>query len=377
MDAQGGRAVSALWLSPTQPSSQPYEEGEPPAEPQPELPATEKAAIALGCWMLVFEALGVVKEAETMPANHFLHSVRVSSQIEGWAKMVAQVRDALARSNVNRQTLLHAQYDTREGRRHLLQQAVMRTAKHAHLNPGDWEPFSKALMDWLGPDRVVLEKRLLPSSSILLPEVSSPNMLSPSMAFTPAARSTQPPLTPRNLTADETLRMDTSALQAEVLSLREYKLKREAADKAEDSVIVMHGLRNKLTAMQKQQALLPAERRQQLDQAEDRWRREHAAATVAAREALIASHAVGRNRQTDEQNELFRHMDEYVDKIAAHLPDGQLEVEVKSHNALVATLHERREAMKAEHTAARENLAKVQHEEVTQMQRDNEAVILC
>lgn len=376
-ELQGGSGAAAaqLSLSPKQPATgdrRLLEEGEPPSQD-----GGTRPAVALGCWMMVFEALGVVGEAKTMPADHFLHSARVSSSLEGWSEMVAQVRDALARSNVDRQTLLHAQYDTREGRRHLLQQAVLRTAKHANLNPGDWEPFSKALQDWLGPTRDTLEEKLLPLTDILLPKVPSATTFTPRVAYTPSARSPvsqHPALTPRNLTAEETLRMETSSLQAEVLSLREYKLKREAADKAEDSAIILFSLRKKLDLLREEQTVVPAQRRQQLAKDEDTWRHMLSSTSAADRQALLASHEEGHNRQIAEQAELLQHMNAYVDKIVADVPDGKLQVEVEQHEALVAQLYKRREDMKAEHAAARETLANDQSEEVAQMQRDNEAV---
>ena len=363
---------TSLSLSPTRagaPAGQ--EEGEPPSPN-----AGARPAIALGCWMLVFDALGVVGESKTMPTDHFLHSARVLSQIEGWSEMVAQVRGALARSNVDRQTLLHAQYDTREGRRHLLQQAVLRTAKHANLNPGDWEPFAKALQDWLGPLRVALEEKLLPLSDILLPKMPSASAFTPRVVFTPGGRSAiqQPALTPRNLTPEDAARMEKSALQAEVLSLREYKLKREAADKAEDSTIVLYGLRKKLDLLRQEQTVLPKQRREQLNRDEDQWRQTHSAAAAADREALLASHEAAQTRQIAEHAELLRHMNAYVDKIVADVPDGKLQVEVEQHEGLVATLYKRREEMKALHASATETLADAQREEVAQMQRDKEAV---
>jgi hypothetical protein len=362
----------ALSLSPKRPAGDRLEEGEPPSQD-----GGARPAVALGCWMMVFDALGVVREAKTMPADHFLHSARVSSTIEGWEEMVAQVRDALARSNVDRQTLLHAQYDTREGRRHLLQQAVLRTAKHANLSPGDWEPFSKALQDWLGPTRDALEEKLLPSLDILLPKVPSATTFTPRVAYTPSGRSPvsqHPALTPRNLTAEETLRMETSSLQAEVLSLREYKFKREAADKAEDSAIILFALRKKLDSLRQEQSVLPAKRRQQLGKDEDTWRHTLSSTSAADRQALLASHEAGQTQQTAEHAELLQHMNAYVDKIVADVPDGKLQVELEQHEALVAQLYRRREDMKAEHAAAIETLANDQSEEVAQMQRDNEAV---
>ena len=364
-------ARASLSLSPTRAGAQAgQEEGEPPSPN-----AAARPAIALGCWMLVFDALGVVGESKTMPTDHFLHSARVLSQIEGWSEMVAQVRGALARSNVDRQTLLHAQYDTREGRRHLLQQAVLRTAKHANLNPGDWEPFAKALHDWLGPLRVALEEKLLPLSDILLPKMPS-GAFTPRVAYTPGGRPAvqQPALTPRNLAPEDAARMEKSTLQAEVLSLREYKLKREAADKAEDSTIVLYGLRKKLDLLRHEQTVVPKQRREQLNRNEDQWRQTLSATVAANRETMLASHEAAQTRQIAEHAELLQHMNAYVDKIVADVPDGKLQVEVEQHEALVATLYTRREEMKAQHASATETLADDQREEIAQMQRDNEAV---
>ena len=362
----------SLSPQPQTPAASSAEEGEPPTD--------ASAAVALGRWMLVFEALGVAEETETMPRDHFLHPSRVSLQIDGWADMVVQVRAALARCDVDRQTLTHAQYNTREGRRHLLQQAVMRTAKHANLNPGDWEPFSKTLEDWLGPDCAAIAEKLLPSVGILLPAVSSPTTFSPSAIFTPSARSVSArpnqsaaALTPRNLTPEETARMASSKLQAEVLVLREYKAKREAADKAEDSTIVLYALRKKLESLRRELATHPAEARQQLGRDEDEWRKQRSDSAAAAREAMLAAHATGHTQQTEEQAELLRHMNDYIEKIVADVPDGKLQVEVEEHNALVATLHSRRENMVAEHDIAKANLAAAQREENEQLQRDEKA----
>lgn len=336
------------------------------------------AALALGTWSIVFEALGLAAEEDTLPYDHLLHPGRVSGSIEGWAASVALVQSTLAKAVVDRQTLTHAQYRTREGRLHLLQQAVMRTAKHANLNPGDWEPFSKTLDDWLGSVRGSVAEVLLPHVDILLPRTSSPRAgFSPSAIFTPSAAGSvrnaptkRAALTPRNLTPEEAQRMGLAKLQAEVLMLREWKAKREAADKAEDGAIVLDSLKKRLVQMQNEASTYPTELRQALGKDEVLWRDEQVNSAEAARVQVLASHATGHTQQTKEQAELLQHMTDYVDKIVSDVPDGKLQIEVEEHERLVGTLNTRRQDMIEEHAQAKKNLAESQRQDVEQLQRE-------
>ena len=69
---------------------------------------------------------------------------------DGWQSMVEGVADVLRNAGVDRRRLTTQQNTTREGRNHLVQPAVLRTAKHAALNPGTWSAFTPVLEEWLG-----------------------------------------------------------------------------------------------------------------------------------------------------------------------------------------------------------------------------------
>jgi hypothetical protein len=118
-----------------------HEEGEPIS------PLGSDAGIALGAWTIVFEALGA-----TVPHEHMLHHAGMLGTVREaatWAPMVERVAKRLSENGIDRRKMQQQQYITKEGRSHLLQSAILRTAKHVGLDPGDWSPFSPTLERWL------------------------------------------------------------------------------------------------------------------------------------------------------------------------------------------------------------------------------------
>ncbi|MEC9052215.1 MAG: DUF4339 domain-containing protein, partial [Actinomycetota bacterium] len=279
------------------PGPEESEEGEPPSSSLP--------AVALGTWSLVFEALRV--ESTVLPADHMLHSSRFRASVDGWQSMVDGVADVLRNAGVDRRRLTTQQYTTREGRNHLVQPVVLRTAKHAALNPGDWSAFNPVLEEWLGPLLPSVVELLLPAADTLLPPSASP-----APSITPgSSRARQPPPSPRRLTAAETAQVAHAKLLAEVQALREEKAKREAADADEDGAVVLNGLRERLETIRAERASHPIAVRMKLGTDEAAWSEASTSAAAERREALLAAHEAGNTAQTEEQAILLEKMQIY------------------------------------------------------------------
>lgn len=341
------------------------EEGVPPLASE----RLSEPGVAVGAWAMVFEAIGA-----TAPHEHMLHHAPVLRKLsldERWQPLMLRVRQHLSDNGIDRRQMQQQQYITREGRSHLLQSAILRTAKHISLDPGDWSLFSPTLERWLhstqsSPEELMAELAALfiPLSDALVTATarSSPSARSAVGASTPhmvaSRRQVETPrLSGRPASGIQSSESRASPRQAANLQLQvalsalEEEKRKHAEEIAE--VAVLSGMRGRLESMRVDLEGHPLLKQQELQEQEAEWTRTMEQNVAKAKRQQEQQHAKELADLKSTQESCLAKMVEYVRKIEADKPDDTLTEVVSNHASLVSNLRTKLVAMEQQQAEER------------------------